>query len=157
MLRVGGGASLPARLGWATQRCVSSFSFGHRASDEAVKVEETADTKDLGKGRMFAVVRVQGKQYRVTPGDVIMCDSLASVNVGDKYKFDEVLLLGAADLSVVGAPVVANAHVEATVEEHTRTEKIHVFKKKRRKGYKKRIGHRSDVTVLRIQTVQLHD
>jgi large subunit ribosomal protein L21 len=58
---------------------------------------------------------------------------------------------------VVGTPYVQNCQVEATMEEHSQTEKIHVFKKKRRKGYKKRQGHRSDISMLRINSVQKHD
>ena len=151
-----GAASVQLRAACFSTTPLAAVSFQHRLEDETVFIEEASETKGLGEGRMFAVVVVSGKQYRVTPGDVIMVDSM-DVSVGDQFKLNDVLLLGAADLSVVGCPYVANAEVNATVEEQTQTEKVLVFKKKRRKGYKRRMGHRSDVTVLRINSVQLHD
>ncbi len=87
-------------------------------------------------GALFAVVLVKGKQYRVVEGDAIMTDKIEEVTIGDKMKLDEVLMVGGSDVTVVGQPRVAGAVVHVTVEEQAQTEKVIVFKKKRRKGYK---------------------
>jgi large subunit ribosomal protein L21 len=80
-----------------------------------------------------------GKQYRVVAGDCIMTDKIESYAVGQKVDLGaEVLLVGSNDLTVIGQPLVPGVSVQATVEEQAQTEKIHVFKKKRRKGYKVR-------------------
>lgn len=136
-----------------------ALHYSHTLEDGVVRVAEVsmdAGGKRLGaNSKLFAVVRLQGKQYLVAAGDVIMTDRIGSVNVGDKIPLTEVLLLGGEDVTVVGRPLLGPevVSVEGIVEEQTQTEKIHVFKKKRRKGYKRRFGHRSDVTVLRIASV----
>ena len=164
--------------------CFRSFStsYVHTLENGVVKVEpakpEQVSAQLSAKGQKFAVVMVQGKgkqkfffffffffpkksfprsgkQHRVSPGDSIMVDKLAA-EVGQKIQLDEVLLVGSQELTVIGQPLVAGVSVDATVEEHSQTEKIHVFKKKRRKGYKRRFGHRSDVTVLRIDSVDFN-
>ncbi len=98
---------------------------------------------------MYAVIKTGGKQYKVAAGDVILVEKLPG-DAGAAIELDEVLLVGDAKSQTVGAPLVAGAHVAATVLEQTRGEKIIVFKKKRRKDYRRKAGHRQDLTALRI-------
>ena len=99
---------------------------------------------------MFAVVKTGGKQYRVTPGDVVVVDKLLG-NPGDKVKLDNVLIVSEEDKSLeIGAPLLGNNTVNCVILEQSRAEKILVFKKKRRKGYKRTKGHRQKHTVLRV-------
>merc|ERR1711991_971871 len=110
--------------------------------DDVVHVKEVEAADEgaaaLGRqGKLFAVVRLQGKQHLVSEGDVIMTDRLAAP-VGHEMALPEVLLVGAEDMTLVGRPLVDEglARVSGVVEEHSRTEKVQVFKKKRRKGYR---------------------
>jgi large subunit ribosomal protein L21 len=100
----------------------------------------------------FAVVEINKRQHKVFKDDVLMCDKL-QFRVGEKLIFDKVLLLGSRDSTLLGLPYVPNCQVKATVEEQTQLAKIVVFKKKRRKGYRRTKGHRSLVTVLRINDI----
>ena len=97
---------------------------------------------------MHAVIRTGGKQYRVAADDVIKVEKLAG-EAGEQIVFDEVLAVGAE----VGAPLVDGAAVAARVIAQDRADKIIVFKKKRRKNYRRRKGHRQDLTVLRIEEI----
>jgi large subunit ribosomal protein L21 len=97
---------------------------------------------------MHAVIRTGGKQYRVAADDVIKVEKLAG-EAGDQIVFDEVLAVGAE----VGAPLVDGAAVAARVIAQDRGDKIIIFKKKRRKNYRRRKGHRQDLTVLRIEEI----
>jgi large subunit ribosomal protein L21 len=101
---------------------------------------------------MFAVIKSGGKQYRVTPGQTIRLEKMAG-EVGSKVKLSEVLLVDNDGNISVGAPLVANASVEATVVEHDRSKKILVFKKKRKKQYRRTRGHRQDFTAVRIEKI----
>ena len=99
---------------------------------------------------MFAVVKTGGKQYRVTPGDVVVVEKLLG-DPGDKIKLDHVLMVGEDGQSPeIGSPLVGNNAVNCLILEQSRSAKILVFKKKRRKGYKRTKGHRQDHTVLRV-------
>ena len=97
----------------------------------------------------FAVIKTGGKQYRVSEGDVIAVERLAR-EPGDTVEIAEVLLIGGTAGTTVGTPHVAGASVAAQVVEQTRGDKIIVFKKKRRKGYRRRAGHRQDLTLLKV-------
>lgn len=101
---------------------------------------------------MFAVVEVAGRQFKVLPKDQILVPSL-SEKPGTKLRFDRVLLLGDEKKIVVGNPLVAGAYVEGTVVEHGRAEKVIVFKKKRRKGYRVKRGHRQGFTQVEILSI----
>ena len=101
---------------------------------------------------MYAVVKTGGKQYRVSKDDVIIVEKL-SADAGAAIELDEVLILDNGKETVVGKPLVDGARVAATVLDQTRGEKIIVFKKKRRKDYKRKKGHRQDLTVLRITEI----
>jgi large subunit ribosomal protein L21 len=100
---------------------------------------------------MFAVIRTGGKQYRVAPNDIIKIERVAG-EPGDIIELGEVLLLG-GDSPKTGSPLIAGALVAAEVMEQTRGDKIIVFKKKRRKNYRRKKGHRQDLTLLRITEI----
>merc|ERR1712224_1061553 len=103
---------------------------------------------------VFAVVSIGGKQYKVSADDVLMAEKLEA-EVGSTLEFPEVLLVGHADgRTWVGKPHVEGAVVAASVEEQTRTAKVHVFKKKRRKNYRRFNSHRQDVTILRVDDIK---
>ena len=101
---------------------------------------------------MYAVIKTGGKQYRVQAGDVLVVDKLAG-EPGQAVSFDEVLLLGDEAAVTVGAPTVAGASVEATLIETRKGDKIKIFKKIRRQGYRRTGGHRQLETVLRVTAV----
>ena len=101
----------------------------------------------------FAVIKMSGTQYKVTIDDVITTHKIKDVKVGEQMEINDVLLIGTKDQTIVGRPLIPNAKVIATVEEQTRDKKLIVFKKKKRKGYKKKQGHRSYITVLRINDI----
>jgi large subunit ribosomal protein L21 len=100
---------------------------------------------------MFAVIRTGGKQYRVAPNDIIEIERVAG-EPGDIITLGEVLLLG-GDSPKTGSPTIAGALVAAEVMEQSRGDKIIVFKKKRRKNYRRKKGHRQDLTLLRITEI----
>jgi len=100
---------------------------------------------------MFAVIRTGGKQYRVAPNDVIEIEKIAG-NPGDIVELGEVLLLG-GDEPKAGKPLISGALVAAEVVEQGRGEKIIVFKKKRRKGYRRTKGHRQLLTTIRVTEI----
>ena len=102
---------------------------------------------------MFAVIKTGGKQYRVAAGDVIKVERL-EVEAGSTIALENVLMLGGegAD-ATIGTPLVAGASVAAEVIAQDRGPKIIVFKKKRRQNYRRKNGHRQDLTVLRITEI----
>ncbi|MDP6567735.1 MAG: 50S ribosomal protein L21 [Alphaproteobacteria bacterium] len=101
---------------------------------------------------MFAVIKTGGKQYRVKQDDVIRIERIAG-EAGDEVAFDDVLMLGDDKETKVGTPLLDGAKVLGTVLEQARGEKIIVFKKKRRKGYRRRQGHRQELTLVRITDI----
>ena len=101
----------------------------------------------------YAIIRTGGKQFRVSPGDVIRVPTLADKNEGDTVEFDEVLVAGSDDGVRIGAPTLAGARVTATVLKNGRAPKIIVFKFKRRKHYKRTKGHRQGFTAVKIDSV----
>jgi large subunit ribosomal protein L21 len=104
---------------------------------------------------MYAVVKVGGKQYRVEKGDSLVVDRL-SANEGDKLNLEPLLFRpDGKDKPVLGGPDLEKVKVEAVVTGHERGEKIHVLKFKPKKGYKRRSGHRCDLTRLEIGDIKL--
>ncbi len=101
---------------------------------------------------MYAVIRTGGKQYRVAKGDVVKVEKLAGA-AGATIELGEVLALGDESGLAVGTPVIADARVTAEVLEQARAPKILVFKRKRRKHYRRKRGHRQELTVLRITDI----
>ncbi len=104
---------------------------------------------------MYAVFKTGGKQFRAEPGARLRVPSI-DLEPGASIVFDKVLLAGDGDANVqVGAPMVAGASVTAEILRHGREKKIIVFKRKRRKGYRKKQGHRQDFTEIRVSEVGL--
>ena len=101
---------------------------------------------------MYAVIQTGGKQYRVAKDDVIAVEKLAAES-GEKIAFDKVLMVGGDGAAKVGAPLLDGAVVEGEVVEQRRADKIIVFKRKRRKGYRRTAGHRQHETVVRITEI----
>ena|SRR6185295_4305829 len=102
---------------------------------------------------MYAVLETGSKQYRVSAGDRVEIERLA-IEAGQPVTFDRVLLVNNEGKITIGSPTVANAAVVADVVEHIRGEKKVTFKMKRRKGYHKTIGHRQELTVVKIKEIQ---
>lgn len=101
---------------------------------------------------MYAVIRTGGKQYRVEPGDVLVVEKLGG-EPGADVAFSDVLMLGDGAAVTVGAPTVEGAAVNATLVETRKGEKVRIFKKTRRQGYRRTRGHRQTETVLRVTSI----
>jgi large subunit ribosomal protein L21 len=101
----------------------------------------------------YAVVKVGGKQYRVEEGDSIVVDRL-SASEGDKVDL-EPLLFADGDKSLLGGDELAKVKVQATVTAHEKGKKIHGLKFKPKRGYKRRYGHRADLTRLEIADIKV--
>ena len=101
---------------------------------------------------MYAVIKTGGKQYRVSPGDLLVVEKLAG-EPGESVAFSEVLMVGEGAGVTVGAPLVKGATVSATLIETRKGEKIKIFKKIRRQGYRRTRGHRQLESVLRVTAV----
>ena len=98
---------------------------------------------------MYAVIKTGGKQYRVSPGDLMVVEKLAG-EPGANVSFADVLMVGEGDAVVIGSPTVAGASVSATLVETRKGEKVKIFKKIRRQGYRRTRGHRQTETALRV-------
>ena len=109
--------------------------------------EEALKTKD-----MFAIVEIAGQQFKVAKDQKVFVHRL-DAKTGDKVSFDQVFMMADGDKVTVGAPAVANASVEAKVVRHLKDDKVIVFKKKRRKGYRVKNGHRQSLTEIVIESV----
>ncbi len=103
---------------------------------------------------MYAVLETGSKQYRVSAGDTVEVERLA-VEAGKPFTFERVLLVNNDGKLTVGSPTVSNATVVADVVEHIRGDKKVAFKLKRRKGYRKTIGHRQELTVVKIKEIKV--
>ena len=101
---------------------------------------------------MYAVVQTGGKQYKVSAGDVIQVEKLETV-VGESVTLDKVLMTGDGDDTQVGAPFLDGFSVTAEVSEQLKDKKIIVFKKRRRKNYRRKNGHRQLQTRLKITSI----
>ena len=101
---------------------------------------------------MYAVIKTGGKQYRVKEGDLLEIEKLGAEK-GQKINFDQVLLIEDESRVLVGTPVVENAVVRAEVVENYKGDKVLIFKKKRRKQYRRTKGHRQELTKVRIEKI----
>ena len=101
---------------------------------------------------MFAIVEIAGQQFKVAKDQKVFVQRL-DAKTGDKVSFDQVFMMADGDKITVGAPAVANASVEAKVVRHLKDDKVIVFKKKRRKGYRVKNGHRQSLTEIVIESV----
>ncbi len=100
---------------------------------------------------MYAVVESGGKQHRVREGDLLRVEKVAG-DVGSTFTFDKVLMIG-GDAPSFGAPLVDGATVEAEIVQQARSKKVLVFKKQRRKNYRRMYGHRQPYTHLRVKSI----
>ncbi len=99
----------------------------------------------------YAVIETGGKQYRVQQGDVLDVELLA-IDEGASVEFDALAVSNGSELNI-GSPVVDGAKVKASVVENLRGKKIYSFKKKRRKGYRRKIGHRQELTKIKVEEI----
>jgi large subunit ribosomal protein L21 len=105
--------------------------------------------------QIFAVIKIKGTQYKVTKDDRLVIETLGDeFEAGQQIVLDEVLMIGTKDYTSVGRPQVLGARVYATLEEQSRSEKVIVFKKRRRQGYQKSQGHRQLLNVLKINKIE---
>lgn len=109
------------------------------------------------QNKFFAVVQISGRQFKITPNDLIVVNQIPA-DVGDEIYLEKVLLAGSEDVTLIGTPLLSAEliRIKATVTEHTKTAKVIVFKKKRRKNYKRKHGHRQPVSVLRINSININ-
>ncbi|HPG24016.1 MAG: 50S ribosomal protein L21 [Spirochaetaceae bacterium] len=101
---------------------------------------------------MYAVIRSGGKQYRVSPGGSVRLEKLPG-EVGASITLDDVLMVGGEGDVKIGTPTVDGARVTGTIVAQGRGEKITIFKMKRRKGYRRKAGHRQDYTEVRVDQI----
>ena len=101
---------------------------------------------------MYAVIKTGGKQYKVSEGDLLKVEKLEGA-VGDSIEFDEVLMVGGAEVKI-GTPLVPGAKVKAQIVEQGKDKKVLVFHSKRTKGYRKTYGHRQPLTRLKVTGIQ---
>jgi large subunit ribosomal protein L21 len=106
---------------------------------------------------MYAVIATGGKQYRVQAGETIRVEKLEAdgqpIQAGGSFTFDEVLLVADGDKIQVGAPTIAGAKVTAEVVQNGRGEKLLIYKYRRRKGYRRKTGHRQPFTAVKITAI----
>ncbi len=100
----------------------------------------------------YAVIETGGKQYRVAPGQRLEIERL-TVEAGQDVSLDKVLAVSDGTTLKVGAPLVEGASVVLRIIEHARAKKVINFKKKRRKGYRRKIGHRQNITRVEVQSI----
>lgn len=103
---------------------------------------------------MYAIVRTGGKQYQVANGDQVRVEKLEG-NVGDSVDLNDVLMVVDGEEVKIGQPVLDNAKVTAIIAEQGKGKKVIVFKKKRRKGYRLKKGHRQSFTALKIEQISV--
>jgi large subunit ribosomal protein L21 len=101
---------------------------------------------------MYAVIKSGGKQYRVSEGDILRVEKIEGAK-GDTISFDDVMMVSGEEKIEVGTPVVKNAKVVGEIIKQAKDSKITVFKMKRRKGYRKKTGHRQKLTELKIKEI----
>ena len=101
---------------------------------------------------MYAVIKTGGKQYKVSEGDLVKVEKIDGA-VGETVEIDQVLMVGGAEVKL-GTPLVPGAKVKAQIVAQEKDKKILVFKSKRRKGYRKKFGHRQPVTRLKVAAIE---
>lgn len=102
---------------------------------------------------MRATIRTQGRQFTVKVGDVLFVNRFQDTQSGDTVNLSDVLALGEGSDIRFGTPTIAGASVQAKILENKRDKKLVVFKKKRRKGYKRKQGHRQEISVIKIEAI----
>lgn len=102
---------------------------------------------------MKATIKTQGQQITVTEGDILIVNRFPGTEKGSTVEIKDVLAAGEGANFKVGTPTLPGASVKATVLENKRGDKVVVFKKKKRKGYEKKQGHRQDLSVIKIESI----
>ena len=102
---------------------------------------------------MYAVLKSVGKQFKVSPGDVLKMDKIEG-NVGDLISFKNIVAVGNGDKFELGSPAVQGAEVSAKLLHQTRDDKIRVFRKNRRKHFQRTKGHRQYITILKVMSIK---
>ncbi|KAK4413302.1 50S ribosomal protein L21, chloroplastic [Sesamum alatum] len=123
------------------------------ADDAGPETEPAVETAEPKREEVFAVVMVGSRQYIVFPGRFIYTQRLKGANVNDKITLNKVLLVGTKTSTYIGKPIVPNTTVHAVVEEQTLDKKVIVFKYKKKKNYRRNIGHRQPITRIRITSI----
>ncbi len=103
---------------------------------------------------MKATIKIQGKQLTVNEGDVVFVNRFVNSKAGDIVEIKEVLMVGEADSAKFGTPYVDGASVSAKILENKRGKKVVIIKKRRRKGYQRKQGHRQELSVLKIESIK---
>ena len=103
---------------------------------------------------MKATIKTQGRQFTVEQGDILFVNGYKDSKAGDSLTINEVLMVGDGENTKFGTPYVEGASVEATILENKRGTKIVIIKKKRRKGYRRKRGHRQELSVIKIETIK---
>ncbi|XP_032234947.2 39S ribosomal protein L21, mitochondrial [Nematostella vectensis] len=139
------------------QNCISSHTVTTTKNSDIISKVEDEMARGQNSGKVFAVVHIGGRQFKITVNDTITINRI-DAEMGNKIRLEKVLLVGGENFTVIGRPLLERDLVTifATVIEKTKTAKVIVFKKKRRKGYKRTRGHRQDITVLRINSILLN-
>lgn len=101
---------------------------------------------------MYAVIKTGGKQYRVTPGEVVKVEKIPGIT-GDSVAFDKVLLTSDGENVNLGNPYLKDTKVLGRIARQGKNRKVVVFKYKKRKGYRKRQGHRQDFTLIKVEDI----
>ena len=140
-------ALLSSRTSGAEPPLAESFPVSAATAVEAVRAPPEAASR-------FAIIALGGAQYKVAPDDLIVVEKLA-LPVGADLAARRVLLVGERSGTVIGSPLIEGAAVHATVEEQGYGPKVIIFKKRRRKGYRRWRGYRARLTMLRINSIEL--
>jgi len=107
----------------------------------------------IPNSELFAVININGQQFKVAQGDLVMANRIRGVEVGDQLQLDQVLLVGSRDFSVIGRPFVTDAKVLVTVEEQTHLQPRNIFHMRRRTGFHDMKRYADLITVLRVDSV----
>jgi len=102
---------------------------------------------------MIVIVEIYGKQYKVSKGDTVMVDSKIDLETGKTVKFDNIKAVLDKDTNIFNPKELSSYKVSAKIVDHTRADKVLIIKKKRRKGYQRKNGHRQDLTMIQIQSI----
>lgn len=101
---------------------------------------------------MYVLVEIKGKQYKAEEGALLRVDKIEK-EAGEELEFDSVLMVSDGDSTKVGQPYVEGAKISATLEEQVRDKKVLVYKFKRRKGYRRKQGHRQQYSLIKVQKI----
>jgi large subunit ribosomal protein L21 len=123
-----------------------------KSAEAAKTVKKEKTGKEVPAGSGYAIIRTGGKQYQVSAGSLVRVEKIAG-NIGDTVELKDVLAVFDGDTSKIGQPTVAGAIVTARIVEQDKAKKVLVFKKKRRKGYRVKRGHRQMFTALEISGI----